>query len=33
MAGLNLYQQVGVLDPAPAQGISLSNGLRYTIGL
>ncbi|MGH7150325.1 MAG: hypothetical protein ACREIU_06495, partial [Planctomycetota bacterium] len=33
MVGLTLYQQVGVLDPVAPQGISLSNGLRYTIGL
>ncbi len=33
IAGLTLYQQVGVLDPAAPQGITLSNGLRYTIGL
>ncbi|HKB16356.1 MAG TPA: VCBS repeat-containing protein [Planctomycetota bacterium] len=33
MVGLTFYQQIGVLDPAAPQGISLSNGLRYTIGL
>ena len=32
LAGASLYQQVGVLDPSAPQGISLSNGLLYTIG-
>ncbi|HET6201332.1 MAG TPA: VCBS repeat-containing protein [Planctomycetota bacterium] len=32
LAGVTLYQQVGILDPGAPQGVSLSNGLRYTIG-
>ncbi|HET6204640.1 MAG TPA: VCBS repeat-containing protein [Planctomycetota bacterium] len=32
LGGLTIYQQVGILDPGAPQGVSLTNGLRYTIG-